>query len=144
MKILKMFLKVVMTGIAWIGILCIIFSIFGYAQRIYYLYNWHTLVPGSVVKHITGYTWVGIIGVILAIFGGLITRPLLFWQVLVACGVASILLALYGISMEKIGSQPIFIIFKYISIFLLPGAACIIEGLVIRWLRRKQVKARFA
>jgi len=134
-----------MTILAWLGIMFFIFGIFGFSQRIFYMiYYPHMFVPGSIAVHITGYAWVGIIGVMLAIIGGLLARSRLLWPVLVVIGTAGSILAIYGIGYEKVLLGPISILLKYLLIFLLPGIACIVAGIIIRWLRRRQnIKSRF-
>jgi hypothetical protein len=131
-KVLKIFITVV----AWLGILMYIFGIFGYSQRI-------TMgpesTPGLIALHIPAYTWVMVIGATLAIIFGLTTRTRLLWPVLIICGIAGSILAIYGISYEKLLSGQLSILIKYLLIFLLPGLACITGGIIIHFLRNRNV-----
>jgi hypothetical protein len=78
----------------------------------------------------------GAAGALLALVGGLITRTKYFWIVSIVVGVAYISSFYgYGVGLD----EP----YKYWGVFamLLPGLACMVEGIVI-WKLNKQAQSR--
>ncbi len=115
--------------IAWFGLLLIALGL-----PLSFSSSWTWVSTGTLGSG-AGYfvtLCAGAIGVLLALIGGVITRPKYFWVVAIVIGVAYIS-SFYGYRMGL--DEP----YKYWGVFvmLLPGLACIVEGIVISKLNKR-------
>ncbi len=90
-------------------------------------------------------SWIGALGVMLLLIGGFLSRRHYWWVVALVMGVAYILASIPGLYQMEVRSRaeyyPEYAITYHIWIMvLLPGLACIIGGILMKWLSQR-VKA---
>ena len=122
-------MRVTLIIIAWFGLLLIALGL-----PLSFSSSWTWVSTGTLGSG-AGYfvtLCTGAIGALLALIGGVITRPKYLWIGSIVIGVAYIS-SFYGYRMGL--DEP----YKYWGVFvmLLPGLACIVEGIVIRKLNKR-------
>jgi len=122
-------MRVILIIIAWFGLLLIALGL-----PLSFSSSWTWVSTGTLGSG-AGYfvtMCTGAIGALLALIGGVMTRPKYLWIGCIVIGVAYIS-SFYGYRMGL--DEP----YKYWGVFvmLLPGLACIVEGIVIRKLNKR-------
>jgi hypothetical protein len=137
-------MKVVLTAVAWLGLLVILggtyFSFLTSIRVFPAGLLWNRFGPfGEMGELGFGYAFfIGCIGTFLALIGGLIAQPRYLWVGLVIVGsiyIISFLEFIIAINFYYPEHRMAFIILESVSV--LPGVVCIIEGIIIRWLRKR-------
>lgn len=77
-------------------------------------------------------SWIGALGVMLLLIGGFLSRRRYWWVVALVMGVAYILASIPGLYKEYQSEYAID--YRFWIMVLLPGLACIIGGVVMKWL----------
>jgi hypothetical protein len=144
MNMMKVF-RISMTILAYIGMVFIVIGIYWMSETALvnitsssYSFIDEESHEWSILPAILGWMF-SIPGVVLALVAGIIARPRYFWIVLLVIG------SFYCVIMITIIITPMLKTHEYDLVFLvlgslsasLPGIACIIGALIIRWLRRK-------
>jgi hypothetical protein len=138
-------LKIISTILAWLGVIILISGI--YIVSLTAVPYVMSAIQSFHDPYVNEWTWLGALGgaslgatgIVLTLFG-LFSRPRFLWPVLVILGIlicifAVILVCIPGIKMGDYEIQQL-ILGSFMS--SLPGIFCIVEGLIIRWLRRRQ------
>jgi len=142
MKVLKSMVAV----FAYIGLAIVVLGVVGISwTAISYLessaYSWSipTVHEWDGIPMIIG-VFISIPGLVLALIGGIIARPHNFWPLILAAGAFfCIFIFIAFISrFVKAHDESILILILELFVFSLPGLICIIGGVIIRWLMKKQ------
>ena len=132
-------MKVVLAAVAWLGLLVVLGGT--YFSFLLSISVFPTGIEGPFGPFGemgllgVGYAvFFGCIGTFLALVGGLVAQPRYLWIGLVIVG------SIYIISLFEFFA--ISFLYNELSIFegalALPGVVCIIEGIIIRWLRKRR------
>jgi hypothetical protein len=124
-------MKTLMATVAWFGIFLLIFGVIIYSDQVIDSLRFYRIITPGMIVDGPAFEWFTILGTLFVLVGGLTSRPHFQWPVLVIAGVIYIVLALINISYEYLFTS------NGLS-FLIIGLVCIIEGLLIRWVRRRE------
>jgi hypothetical protein len=118
-------------GISWTAVSYLQSSAYSWSQPLAHEWDGLPFVMGLLVS---------IPGLILVLIGGIIARPRYLWPVLVAIGLIFCIIATIATTTPPIKKQDYEIagLIGRSLLFSFPGILCIIEGIVIFWLRRKR------
>ncbi len=139
MQIFKLILKIFLTILVWFGIACLSFGIFLYCYDIIDSIRLPIAEYANQAIHRISFGRFLNVGVILVLFCGLIARPRYLWPVLLGIGVIFSIVETVAVAYSPIISTANF---QWLGQYLI-GIVCIIEGLVIRWFKRRQTNEGF-
>jgi hypothetical protein len=122
-----------MSVLAWLGIWGVVLGIYLSGNQIVDRFSLFES-PNQIIEGVA-FAWFVISCVILTLLGGLISKPRYLWPVLVVIGIIYCIYALIDILFEYLFPERIPILLKWC---LLPGIICVLEGLFIRWFRKRQ------
>jgi len=126
-------MKIFLNVIGWIG-----FVIMGVSLPL--IYSCAGPNVGMIGMCLAFFSWIGALGALLLLIGGFLSKWRYWWIVALVMGVAYISASIPGLYRMEAGYAIDYRLCIMVFMVLLPGLACIIGGILMRWLSHR-VKA---